>query len=212
VSHHEAGAAFWDERYRAGGPLWSGEPNPQLIAEVADLPSAAALDAGCGEGADAIWLAEHGWNVTAVDFSTVALDRAAAQARATGVDGRIRWVPADLLTWVPPESSYDLVTAQFVHVPADQRRTVHRRLAGAVTPGGTLLLVEHSPRDLNTTAKRPRDATLFTTASDIGAVLDPREWEIVVSEARPRQAPDPSGVMITVHDEILRARRRRESQ
>jgi SAM-dependent methyltransferase len=208
VSHHRGSADFWDERYRSSGSLWSGEANPQLIADVADLPPGAALDAGCGEGADAIWLAERGWQVTAVDFSSVALERGAAHARSAGLDASIEWVRADLLTWVPPESRYDLVTTQFVHVPADQRAAVHGRLAAAVAPEGTLLLVEHSPRDLSTTARRPHDPGLFTTAADIAAGLDPHQWEIVVSEARPRQAPDPAGEIITVYDEVVRARRR----
>jgi 2-polyprenyl-3-methyl-5-hydroxy-6-metoxy-1,4-benzoquinol methylase len=212
VTHHQgstrASAAFWDERYRSSGSLWSGEPNPQLIADVAELPPGAALDAGCGEGADAIWLAERGWRVTAVDFSTVALERGASHARASGLDAHIEWVRADLLAWVPAVASYDLVSAQFVHLPADSRAAVHERLAAAVSPGGTLLLVEHSPRDLSTTARRPHDAGLFTTAADIAAALDAHEWEIVVSEARPRQAPDPAGDIITVYDEVVRARRR----
>jgi SAM-dependent methyltransferase len=212
VSHHEAGAAFWDERYRSSGSLWSGEANPQLVAEIAELTPGAALDAGCGEGADAIWLAEHGWHVTAVDFSTVALERGAAQARAAGVDARIEWLRGDLLGWTPAAQTYDLVMAQFVHLPVGQRSAVHERLAAAVTPGGTLLLVEHSPRDLSTTARRPNDPGLFTTAGDMATGLDPREWEIVVSEARARQAPDPAGEVITVFDEVLRARRRRERQ
>lgn len=207
VSGHHGSAAFWDERYRSGGPLWSGEPNPQLIAEVADLSPAAALDAGCGEGTDAIWLAERGWRVTAVDFSAVALERGQANARAAGVDARIDWVQADLLSWTPPESSYDLVTAQFVHLPSDQRRAVHRRLAAAVRLSGTLLLVEHSPRDLTTTAKRPSDPGLFSTAAELATTFDPQEWDIVVSEARPREAPDPAGEIITVYDEVLRVRR-----
>ncbi|HVA24135.1 MAG TPA: class I SAM-dependent methyltransferase, partial [Chloroflexota bacterium] len=113
------GAAVWDERYRSQGQLWSGRPNPHLVSEAADLTPGTALDAGSGEGADAIWLAEHGWQVTAVDFSTVALERGAARARELGdeVARRITWQHADLTDWGPPVASYDLVSAQFMQLP-----------------------------------------------------------------------------------------------
>ncbi len=207
VSGHRGSADFWDERYRSGA-LWSGEANPQLITEVGDLEPGAALDVGCGEGADAIWLAERGWRLTGVDFSGVALERAAAHAREHQVDGRIEWQQEDVLRWSPSRAAHDLVTAQFLHLPADERSAVHRRLAAAVRPGGTLLIVEHSPRDLSTTARRPHDRGLFTTAADLAGSLEEDEWDIVVSEARPRPAIDPAGATITVYDEVLRARRR----
>ena len=116
-------AAFWDERYRSSSALWSGQPNPQLVIEAGDLRPGTALDVGCGEGADAIWLATRGWRVTAVDISTVALERGAAQAGAVGDDVglRISWLQADLIEWNPP-ASYDLVSAQFMHLPKAQRQ------------------------------------------------------------------------------------------
>src|SRR5713226_3677091 len=92
---------FWDDRYRSASRLWSGRPNPQLVAQTAGLAPGDALDAGCGEGADAIWLARHGWTVTAVDVSAVALERAAANAGAEGAGDRITWRRADLLSWDP---------------------------------------------------------------------------------------------------------------
>ena len=99
------GQDFWDERYRSAQRVWSGDPNPQLVAEVTDLPPGRALDVGCGEGADAIWLARSGWTVVAADISGVALERGAQHAREAGPDvaARIEWRQADLLA-SPPES------------------------------------------------------------------------------------------------------------
>ncbi len=201
--------AFWDERYRSSSALWSGHPNPQLVAEAAALPAGTALDVGCGEGGDAIWLAEHGWQVTAVDLSVVALERAAAQAVKIGADvaRRITWQHADLGSWVPAAASYDLVSAQFMHLPKDLRELINRRLAESVAPGGTLLIVGHHPSDLQTTIPRPPLPELFFTAADVAASLSPREWEIVVQEARPRGAQDPDGRSVTIHDTVLRAQR-----
>ncbi|HZZ52771.1 MAG TPA: class I SAM-dependent methyltransferase, partial [Trebonia sp.] len=119
MSDHDHGpemftAAFWDARYSSAHSLWSGNPNRQLVAEAAGLAPGTALDAGAGEGADAIWLAERGWQVTAVDVSGVALGRAAEHAAKAGdeVAARIRWLREDLIEWTPPEHAYDLVTSQ----------------------------------------------------------------------------------------------------
>ena len=205
------GAAVWDERYRSQGQLWSGRPNPHLVSEAADLPPGKALDAGCGEGADAIWLAEHGWQVTAVDFSTVALERGAARACEVGAEvaQRITWEHADLTDWVPPARSYDLVSAQFMQLPSDQRELLFRRLAAAVSPGGTLLIVGHHPSDLETTVRRPRAPELFYTGSDVAALLDPESWDVIVNAARERPVTDSECRPVLVHDTVLRAWRRR---
>lgn len=202
--------AFWDRRYRSTAAVWSGRPNPQLVVEAADLAPGTALDAGCGEGADALWLATLGWRVTAVDISTVALDRAAAHARQVGADvaERISWQQADLTSWVPPVSTFDLVSAQFLHLPTTQRAALHHRLAAAVALGGSLLVVGHHPTDLQTTAARPPIPELYFTAADAAAALDPDQWDVVVSDTRARTAPDPAGRSTTVHDAVLRARRR----
>jgi SAM-dependent methyltransferase len=203
--------AFWDERYGSSGAVWSGNPNPHLVAEAAEISPGAALDVGCGEGADAVWLAEHGWQVTAVDLSTVALGRGAAHAREVSVDvaQRITWLHADLTGWVPAASTYDLVSAQFVHVPKDQRDALHHRLAASVSPGGCLLVVGHHPSDLQTTVPRPPLPELFFTASDLAAALDRRQWDILVSEARARPTLDPEGRTVTIHDAVLRAQRKK---
>ena len=120
--------SFWDERYRSTGALWSGRPNPNLVTEAAGLIPGGALDVGCGEGADAIWLAEHGWQVTAVDISGVALARAAAHAAAAAdIAQRITWLHEDLACWVPATARYDLISVQFMQVPAEPRDSLFRR-------------------------------------------------------------------------------------
>lgn len=205
----ETDEALWDARYRSNAAVWSGLPNPQLVAEAGDLVPGVALDVGCGEGADAVWLSRHGWHVAAVDISTVALERAATAAREHGSDiaSRIQWVHADVNDWVPEANAYDLVSAQFVHFPALRRTTLHRRLARAVAPGGTLLVVGHHPSDLeNPAIRRPPSDVLFTGA-DVTAILSDDAWVVDVDEARPRETPGPDGTVIVVHDTVVRARR-----
>jgi SAM-dependent methyltransferase len=204
--------AAWEERYRSAPAVWSREPNPQLVAEASELLPGSALDVGCGEGADALWLAGRGWQVTAVDFSTTALDRGAAHAQALGpeVAARIEWRHADLRSWAPPPRSYDLVSAQYMHLPSTERRPLFARLAAAVAPGGMLLLVGHDVSDLKTTAHRVHEPDMFFTVEEVAATLAPGEWAVLVAEARPRAAKSHEGEGITVHDAVLRARRGRQ--
>ncbi|MGQ0824638.1 MAG: SAM-dependent methyltransferase [Actinomycetota bacterium] len=209
-SEHSADRqAVWDERYRSSASVWSGRPNLQLVAEIADLAPGAGLDVGCGEGADAIWLAERGWSVTALDISTVALERAEGRARERGADlaSRISWVHADLIDWSPPAAAFDLVSAQFMQAPADVLQALHVRLAGAVAPGGTLLVVGHHPSDLeNPAVRRPPRAYLFT-GREVSATLPGDHWVVLVDAARPREVAGPNGETIVVHDTVVRARR-----
>jgi SAM-dependent methyltransferase len=202
--------AAWEERYRAKPAVWSGRPNPQLVAEAAGLTPGRALDVGCGEGADAIWLAERGWQVTAVDIATTALERAAAHAAAAGpeIAARVGYVHADLLKELPADGAYDLVSAQFMQPPAEARRDLFGRLAAAVAPGGTLLIVGHHPSDLRTSAHRPHFPDLMFTAEEVASSLDPASWEVRAAESRPRAAVDPEGNEITIHDAVLVACRR----
>ena len=214
--HHEDGPtevvtseAFWDQRYQSSSNLWSGHVNTHLVTEVSDLSPGVALDVGCGEGADAIWLAEQGWQVTAVDVSSVALERGAVHALEVGADvaKRITWLHADLTEWIPAAASYDLVSAQFLHLPKDQREVLHRQLAESVAPGGILLIVGHHPSDLQTTIPRPDVPELFFTASDVAAALGAEQWVTRVDEARARQTLDPEGRTVTIHDSVLMAQR-----
>jgi SAM-dependent methyltransferase len=204
---------FWDERYASRDSLWRGNPNTHLVSEAGDLPPGTALDVGSGEGADAIWLAQRGWQVTGVDVSTVALERAARHAARAGggVADRIQWQHADLMGWDGPAERYDLVSAQYMHLPPGPRDALFRQLASAVAPGGTLLVAAHHPSDLQTTIARPPMPGLFYTGDDIAAYLSPDSWEIVTNAAPGRPATDPEGRPVTLHDTVLRARRREQA-
>ncbi|MGB8857607.1 MAG: methyltransferase domain-containing protein [Ilumatobacteraceae bacterium] len=199
---------FWNERYRSAPAIWSGNPNPHLVADAADLTPGAALDIGAGEGADAIWLAEHGWRVTAVDISGVALERARAEADRHGpiVAGRIVWVRADLATWLPPAGEFDLVSIQFMHLPSAERGPLFQRCIEAVAPGGTLLIVGHDESDLHTTIRRPALPDLYFHAEAIATELG-AGWKILEAGTRGRTARDGEGREVTIRDAVLLARR-----
>ena len=199
----------YDELYRSAPAVWSGRPNQQLVVEAGALPPGTALDAGCGEGADALWLAERGWQVTAVDFSLLALDRGAARARELGLGDRIEWVHADLHAWVPPAGRFTLVTAQYLHSRGSDRSALFRRLGDAVAPGGTLLVVGHLlHHGADHHSHQAHDPDLFYSADDVAAVLEPAEWRDVVPGTRER---DPGAAARTgnpLPDTVLVARRR----
>lgn len=205
--------AYWDDRYSDQGRLRHGHghghgagPNPHLVAETDGLPPGTALDAGCGEGAEAHWLATQGWQVTAVDIAEAALRRAHARTPAEAA-GRIEWRQADLAEWTPPEAGFDLVTTHYVHTPAAPGLLL-ARLASAVAPGGTLLFVGHHPADPH---RHHVEATAAAslTAGQAAAVLDPARWEVTVAETRTRTVERSDGRARTLHDTVLRATRRR---
>ncbi|MBM7805143.1 thioredoxin reductase [Geodermatophilus bullaregiensis] len=206
----EFGEAWWEERYRShGSGAWSGRVNDVLAAEAAELPPGRALDAGAGEGGDAVWLARRGWEVTALDLSRTALDRAAAAARSAGV--RIETRHADVTAWEPGEERWDLVTASFLHLLPDRRDDVLRRLAAAVAPGGTLLVTAHDGGDCSRGVQRPGLPGWYATGEQMAAVLDPADWAVEAAETRPRDARGHEHGSVHVADTVLRARRRQSS-
>lgn len=178
-------------------------PNAHLIAEIAGLPPGRALDAGCGHGADTLWLAAHGWRVTAVDFSAAALKQGRSMAEVAGADiaERIDWIESDLASWTVVSEHYDLVVCLYVHVAGSVEEMV-RRMAGGVAPGGTLFLVGHRPIDPATGAPTAAADQVQVSVEAAVAALDPEVWELIVAEERPRAVAG-SGV-----DAVIRARRR----
>lgn len=211
--HHTGGAdegtaaQLWDERYASRAKVWSGRPNPQLVAEVSGLTPGHALDLGCGEGADAIWLAGQGWTVTALDVSAVALGRAAAHASESGVSGNIEWVQQDLATWLP-EEQYDLVSAQFLHSTLLPWQQALRLAAAAVRTGGTLLIVGHHPEGLPTWGSHSSAEKYFTAEEVVRELgIEEPEWRLDVLESRLRSATGPDGEEAELTDAVLRATR-----
>jgi SAM-dependent methyltransferase len=232
---HDGAARHWDDMYRSRPRVWSGLPNPQLVAEAAGLEPGTALDLGCGEGADALWLAEQGWTVTAVDVSAVALERAAQHAAGSAAGRRITWLQRDLDAWAP-EEQFDLVSAQFLHSTEAPWQRPHRVAAEAVRPGGTLLIVGHHPDGLppwRSQADQSAHAEdggnsgqadghshshggaghagpgMFFTAEQAAAELGiaPPGWRLDVAASRKRNATGPDGQSAVLADAVLRATR-----
>lgn len=223
--------AYWERHWEQGRSGEAAAPaNPHLVRETGALRPGTALDAGCGEGGEARWLAAHGWAVTAVDISAEALARAVAHEQAGGGDAPVEWVGADLTTWAP-DGQFDLVTTSYAH-PTIPQLDFYDRIAGWVAPGGSLLVVGHlhqaggpdggSGHDHGQghghghgqghghghghghadDEEPPEHATV--TLADITARLDPAEWEVATASEHTRTTAHGS----TLHDVVVRARRR----
>jgi 2-polyprenyl-3-methyl-5-hydroxy-6-metoxy-1,4-benzoquinol methylase len=195
-------AAIWDARYGASERLWSGRVNPVLEAEAVRLTAGRALDAGCGEGGDSLWLARRGWRVTGHDLSRVAVERAHAESVRAGLGDRVSFAQRDLAADPPPESAFDLVSGQYLHVVPSQREPIYRGLATAVRPEGMLLLVLHDLRDLELGIRRPPAETMLE-AEELRAYAD--GFSSAHVELRPRATVDRAGQLATAHDLVLRA-------
>lgn len=207
--------ATWEEHYSAKPQVWSGQVNARLAEIVPRITGTRALDLGCGEGADAIWLAEHGWTVVAVDVSSIALSRAREAAAARGVADRIDFQQHELTGSFPersfgsPDGSFDLVSAQFLHSTLEMDRpAILRRAAAAVAPGGTLLIVDHAAAP-PWASKLSQHHHEFPTAESVvaGLALDSAQWARVRVESADRAARGPGGEQVTLVDNVIMLRR-----
>jgi len=199
---------YWEQHYGARDRIWSGRVNARLAEVVEPLRPGRALDLGCGEGADALWLAERGWRVVAVDVSQIALQRAAADTLYRGMGRRIDFQRHDL-TDSFPEGTFDLVTALYLHSPVRlDRERVLRSAAGAVAAGGLLLIVDHGAAP-PWACKLAHDHP-FPSVDEVVASLnlDDNAWERLQAESVSRSAEGPEGQTGTVTDNVILLRRR----
>ena len=209
---------YWDSHWQQAdghGPGQEIDPNPYLVRAISDLTPGTALDAGCGEGAEAIWLATAGWQVTAADISAEALSRACERTPREGAaPERVEWIEADLSVWQPGKL-FDLVTTHYAH-PAGSQLAFYLRISDWVAPGGTLLIVGH--RHTAPTPERghgheheghghPPDEASVTAAS-ISAALDADRWDIVIADEPIRTLADRAGRTVQLDDVVVRAIRR----
>lgn len=200
-----APADFWEDRYASADRVWSGSVNHALVRVVSELPRGRALDLGCGEGGDVVWLAQHGWDATGVDISATATRRAAAAAKAAGVpDDRIHFEAADLTSWTPNDT-YDLVTASFLQSPVElPRGDILRRVAEHVAPGGHLLVVAHAA--MPPWANHAHHHAFPTPDEDVAAIGLP-DWSVEIAEVRSREATGPDGQQAALDDTVVLLRR-----
>lgn len=194
---------FWEERYATADQVWSGRANQVLADITADLQPGTALDLGCGEGADVIWLASQGWQATGIDVSATATARGIAAAEAAGVTERTRFLAVDAATFDNTET-YDLVTASFLHSSATASRAdILRRATAWVAPGGHLLIVTHAAPP-PWAAEHTHDHHFLPATEEVAALdLDSADWEVLVAEERTRTITAPSGEPATLEDGVV---------
>jgi|SRR5450631_106758 len=202
-------SAAWNQRYKDSDLVWSASPNIWVRQLTEDLPAGTALDIAAGEGRNALWLAARGWQVSAVDFSTVALQRARtlAQERLGRNAGRLTTLEADLQTWAPQTRSYDLVLVVYLHLPESQRSPVMAAAAEAVAPGGTLLVVGHDLENLSSGHGGPQDPAVLYRPADIVADIETARLLVVRQETAPRPVTGADGQLVEALDTIVLARR-----
>ncbi|GAB3218735.1 class I SAM-dependent methyltransferase [Mycolicibacterium hippocampi] len=199
-------ATEWDERYTAlATEIPDGVPSAVLMGVARELATGRALEIGCGVGADAVWLAGQGWEVTALDVSRVALERARARGQRAGVN--VEWVCARLEDAELPGAGFDLVTAHYPALRHSPGRDAQRALLAAVAPGGTLLVVHHADVDVEKAKSYGFDPADYLSHDDVVELLGD-DWDVDVERRRPRDQPAGLDGQHT-HDDVVRALRRR---
>jgi 2-polyprenyl-3-methyl-5-hydroxy-6-metoxy-1,4-benzoquinol methylase len=201
---------YWEHHWHQAqrnrpGVMDGSAPHPYLGRETGGLVPGTALDAGCGAGAEAIWLASHGWRVTAADIAPEALARAAERAASSEVSERVRFIAADLTVW-DPGMRFDLVTTHYAH-PAMPQLAFYERISTWVAPGGTLLIVGHLHTLGATGHGHHPPAEASVTLTEITSGLD-STWDVVTADERTRMVTGPGGQEIPLHDVVVRATRR----
>ena len=194
--------ARWNRRYASADRHATPVPNQFLVAEASGMAPGRALDLACGAGRNAVWLAERGWRVTAVDFSDVGLRLSRELGRSRGV--KVDWIEADVVEWAPASSAYDLVCVLYLQMPASERRRVLRHAVDAVAPGGTLLVVGHDLSNLAEGWGGPPQAEVLYTPEDIVAEIAGLEVE---KAQRVRRSIEEGGALHEAIDTLVRARR-----
>ena len=194
-------ARAWDERYAASELVWSATPNQFVASELAGLKPGRAADLATGEGRNALWLAEQGWEVTAVDFSLAGLDkgRALQERHEHGRDLHVDWVHGDVLTFESGPVPYDLVVLAYLQLTEDERRTAVRRAFGALRQGGTFFLVAHDATNIDEGTGGPTDRAVLYSAEEVLADLDGERFEVEVAERVPRLVP-PADDAVHAHE------------
>ncbi len=201
AEHRPTPAEAWEFRYAETPQRWSGRANVTLVDLVSGLAPGRAVDLGCGEGGDAIWLARQGWTVTGVDISPTAVARARAAATEAGLAAeRARFVAHDLSTW-EPEGDVDLVTASFFHSREELPRTqVLRRAAARVVRGGHLAIVSHAAPPPGTEHAH-HDELLLDAAGEVETLALGDGWRVVVAEHRERTVTSAEGA-VGIHEDV----------
>ncbi|GFZ82224.1 class I SAM-dependent methyltransferase [Nesterenkonia alkaliphila] len=204
---HQFDKTYWENHWAPAGEREALPVNPYLPAELTQLPPGTALDAGCGTGTEAIWLAEQGWQVTGADISATALAAAAARAAAPGTAEQLQWVETDLTTW-EPDRRWDLVVTSYAH-PETGQLAFYRRISSWVAPGGTLLIVGHLHQPAHGHPRsHPHPETATATLEDITELFAGPAWHIEAGYENTRTV-QVAGRSVPLRDAILRARRLR---
>ncbi|NLB47314.1 MAG: class I SAM-dependent methyltransferase [Microbacteriaceae bacterium] len=216
--HHEteqdavpqSAAEIWESRYADSDRVWTGKVNGVLADIAGALAPGNALDLGCGEGGDAVWLAQQGWHATGVDLSPTAVERGRRAAQSAGIPASaLNLIAADLATWEPSQT-YDLVTCSYLHswpisFPRDE---ILRRATDYVAPGGHLIVTSHAEAPPWANAAHHTDHEFPTPESELNALeLEPHKWEIITSELRTRETVGPDGKTAVLRDVVIHARR-----